>query len=68
MKKDQYRQANKLYKKLRGEVSDYYNLKSEGIPLVHEIYRNLALSETKINNFEQALNLLNSSKSWQQSC
>lgn len=39
----------------------------EGIPLVYEIYRNLALSETKLNNHEEALNLLNSTKNWLQS-
>jgi hypothetical protein len=36
--------------------------------LVHEIYRNLGLSETKNNNYDGALNLLNSTKSWSKSC
>lgn len=64
LKKDKNRESNKYYKSLRGEVSDYYDYKMEGIPLAHEIYRNLALSETKLNNVSEALNLLNSTRVW----
>ena len=35
---------------------------------MHEIYRNYALAESKKHNYEEALNLLNNSKKWQQSC
>ena len=35
---------------------------------MHEIHRNRALCETKLNNFSEALNLLDSTKSWQLIC
>lgn len=44
MKKEKFREANKYFKSLRGEISGYYEYKVEGIPLAHEVYRNLALS------------------------
>lgn len=67
MRKEKFKESKKFYRELKGELYEYYDYKMEGIPLVHEIYRNLALSETKLNNHEEALNLLNSTKSWQQS-
>lgn len=35
---------------------------------MHEICRNRAACETKLNNFNEALNLLDSTKSWQKVC
>lgn len=52
MKKEKFREANKYFKSLRGEITGYYDYKVEGIPLVHEIYRNLALTETRLNNHD----------------
>jgi hypothetical protein len=46
----------------------FYGDKYEGIPLVHEINRNKAACETKLQNYDEALGLLNSTVEWQRVC
>lgn len=60
MNKGEYKKASVLYKKLISDMREFYDFKYEGIPLVHEILRNKAACETKLLNYEDALNLLNS--------
>lgn len=68
MKKGKYRDANKLYKQLIQDAAKFYDYKYEGIPLVHDIFRNRAECEKNLNNFQEALGLLDSTKSWQKVC
>lgn len=68
MNRGKYKEANKLYKQLITEAAIHYDYKYEGIPLVHDIFRNRAACETKLNNFQEALSLLDSTKSWQKVC
>lgn len=35
---------------------------------MHEIYRNRAAAEMKTENYDEALNILDSTKSWQKIC
>ena len=50
------------------EAAEYYDFKYEGIPLVHQIMNNYASCKTKLNQFSQALSLLDSTKMWQKGC
>lgn len=68
MKQGKFREALKKYKNLQAEATVYYQYRFEGIPLVHDIFRNMATCEAKLNNHKEALNLLNSTKEWQLVC
>ena len=68
MKKGKYRDASKMYKQLIQDAAKFYDYKYEGIPLVHDIFRNRAECEKNLNNFQEALGLLDSTKSWQKVC
>lgn len=68
MNKGDYKEASRRYKVLKNELNEYYDYKFEGIPLAHEIQRNRAACETKLQNYTEALNLLESTKSWQKVC
>jgi hypothetical protein len=50
MKQNKHREALKKYKNLQNETSIFYNYRFEGIPLVHDIFRNMAACESKLNN------------------
>ena len=52
MNRGKHKEAHKLYKQLIGDVAKHYDYKFEGIPLVHDIFRNRAACETKLNNFQ----------------
>lgn len=68
MKQGKFREALKKYKNLQAEATVFYQYRFEGIPLVHDIFRNMATCEAKLNNHKEALNLLNSTKEWQLVC
>ncbi len=50
------------------KLSLHYDYKYEGIPLVHDIFRNIASCESKMKNYSEALSLLDSAKGWQKVC
>lgn len=50
------------------DAAEFYDYKYEGIPLVHEIMKNMATCKTKLNQFAEALSLLDSTKAWQKGC
>jgi hypothetical protein len=62
MKQGHFKEALKKYKNLKSEATVHYQYRFEGIPVVHDIFRNMATCEAKLNNHEEALNLLNSTK------
>jgi tetratricopeptide (TPR) repeat protein len=68
MNKGKTKDAHKVFDELMQKVTLHYGFKHEGIPLVHDIYRNMANCKTQLNQYKDALTLLNSTKSWQQGC
>lgn len=68
MNKGKTKEAHKIFDDLLQKVTLHYSYKHEGIPLVHDIYRNMANCKSRLNQFKDALNLLNSTKSWQKGC
>jgi tetratricopeptide (TPR) repeat protein len=68
MKQGRYKEALKKYRNLQTETTMHYQYRFEGIPVVHDIFRNMATCESKLNNHKEALNLLNSTKDWQLVC
>jgi|LakMenEpi03Aug12_release.lakeMendotaPanAssembly.Ray.scaffolds.fasta_scaffold659609_3 hypothetical protein len=50
MKQDKIKEAVKKFRNLQVESSQYYNHRFEGIPIVHDIFRNMATCEAKLNN------------------
>ena len=68
MKRGKFKEANKKFKSLQAQTAIYYDYKFEGIPLVHEIFRNMALCQSKMNNHTEALNMLSTTKGWQKIC
>lgn len=68
MNRQKYREASQLFKQLTKDAAIHYDYKYEGIPLVHDIFRNRAACETKLRNYQEALSLLDSTKDWQKVC
>ena len=68
MNEGKYKEANKKFNEIIPEMTKYYNYKYEGIPLVHDMFRNKATCESKMKNYAEALNLLRSTKGWQKVC
>ena len=50
MRRGKLKEANRKFKTLQAETASYYDYKFEGIPLVHDIFRNMALCQSKMNN------------------
>lgn len=42
MRQGKYKEALKKFKNLQGESSLHFNYRFEGIPIVHDIFRNMA--------------------------
>ena len=58
MKLGKYKQALKKYRNLQAQATKFYQFRFEGVPVVHDLFRNMATCETKLNNHKEALNLL----------
>jgi hypothetical protein len=50
MKQNKFKEALKKFKTLQSDSSIYYGYRFEGIPIVHDIFRNMATCEAKLNN------------------
>lgn len=68
MNEGKYEEANAQFREIMPKLSVFYDYKYEGIPLVHDIFRNTASCESKMKNYSEALNLLDSAKGWQKVC
>ena len=68
IEKQKFMEATKYFKNLLDDICEYFDYRYEGIPLVHEIYTNRAACETKLKNYSEAINLLNTTYSWQKIC
>lgn len=52
MKQNKFKQALKKFKNMQAETSVHYGYRFEGIPIVHDIFRNMATCEAKLNNLK----------------
>lgn len=68
MRQNKFKEALKKFKNMQAETSVHYGYRFEGIPIVHDVFRNMATCEAKLNNLKESLNLLNSTKMWQLVC
>jgi predicted RND superfamily exporter protein len=68
MNKGKIKDAQKELKTILEDAANFYEYRYEGIPLVHEVMKNLASCKTKLNQFSEALSLLDSTKDWQKVC
>ncbi len=57
-----------MLRNLITSASSIYKHNLEGKPIVHDIYRSLAASQSKQGRHDEALKLLNETRSWQLAC
>jgi hypothetical protein len=68
MKKAQFKKASDILNKLEKILCKKYGDGLEGKPLVHEIYRNMAICKFKQGQPKEALGQLKSTLEWQLVC
>lgn len=52
MEAENFKKALKILRLLIAKLTKYYDYKYEGIPLVHDLFRNVAVCESKLSNYQ----------------